>query len=292
MRARRSGSRSRSSRYSGIRRLWTIVTRSTRRRSSSTRPAARRRADVRRLAPVEPALEPIERYRDRIAAVHLSDWRDPTRNTNDRVLPGDGVVDYGADPGRPALGRALRPRDLLRRGAARTRCGTKTRGSSPGAEWRRYLACLRSRRRGHRQPLRRAPLPGGRDVSVLCRREEHARGAHEHGLRVSGRHEFIAEVAARRIPPSFSEPELASSRRRRRSSTPAAARLAGHWPAAAVMTVQNGLGAEEIVRRHGAWRLVSAVTFMSGTRHADTTSSTSSTPRPGWARSGRHRTRW
>jgi sugar phosphate isomerase/epimerase len=36
----------------------------------------------------------IERHRDRIAAVHLSDWRDPTRNTNDRVLPGDGVVDY------------------------------------------------------------------------------------------------------------------------------------------------------------------------------------------------------
>ena len=36
------------------------------------------------------------------------------------------------------------------------------------------------------------------------------------------------------------------------------------------MTVQNGLGAEEVVRRHGAWQLVSAVTFMSGTRHADT----------------------
>jgi sugar phosphate isomerase/epimerase len=39
-------------------------------------------------------LEQIERHRDRIAAVHLSDWRDPTRNTNDRVLPGDGIVEY------------------------------------------------------------------------------------------------------------------------------------------------------------------------------------------------------
>jgi sugar phosphate isomerase/epimerase len=39
-------------------------------------------------------LEQIERHRDRIAAVHLSDWREPTRNTNDRVLPGDGIVDY------------------------------------------------------------------------------------------------------------------------------------------------------------------------------------------------------
>jgi 2-dehydropantoate 2-reductase len=46
--------------------------------------------------------------------------------------------------------------------------------------------------------------------------------------------------------------------------------LQGHWPNAAVMTVQNGLGAEEIVRRHGDWPLISAVTFMSGTRHEDT----------------------
>jgi sugar phosphate isomerase/epimerase len=40
-------------------------------------------------------LEEIERHRRRIAAVHLSDWREPTRNTNDRVLPGDGVVRFG-----------------------------------------------------------------------------------------------------------------------------------------------------------------------------------------------------
>jgi 2-dehydropantoate 2-reductase len=36
------------------------------------------------------------------------------------------------------------------------------------------------------------------------------------------------------------------------------------------MTVQNGLGAEETVRNRGPWPIVSAVTFMSGTRHADT----------------------
>jgi sugar phosphate isomerase/epimerase len=40
-------------------------------------------------------LEQIERHRERIAAVHVSDWRDPTRNTNDRVLPGDGSVEFG-----------------------------------------------------------------------------------------------------------------------------------------------------------------------------------------------------
>jgi sugar phosphate isomerase/epimerase len=40
-------------------------------------------------------LEQVERHRTRIAGLHLADWRDPTRNTNDRVLPGDGVIDYG-----------------------------------------------------------------------------------------------------------------------------------------------------------------------------------------------------
>jgi 2-dehydropantoate 2-reductase len=35
------------------------------------------------------------------------------------------------------------------------------------------------------------------------------------------------------------------------------------------MTIQNGLGAEEIVAAHGDWPLLSAVTFMSGTRHGD-----------------------
>jgi sugar phosphate isomerase/epimerase len=39
-------------------------------------------------------LEEIERYRDRILAVHVADVREPTRNTNDRVLPGDGVLDF------------------------------------------------------------------------------------------------------------------------------------------------------------------------------------------------------
>ena len=37
-----------------------------------------------------------------------------------------------------------------------------------------------------------------------------------------------------------------------------------------VVTVQNGLGAEQVVRKHGDWPLVSGVTFMSGTRHDDT----------------------
>ena len=37
-----------------------------------------------------------------------------------------------------------------------------------------------------------------------------------------------------------------------------------------MMTVQNGIGSEEVVQRHGDWPIVSGVTFMSGTRHSDT----------------------
>jgi sugar phosphate isomerase/epimerase len=39
-------------------------------------------------------LEELERHRDRVAAFHVADWREPTRNTNDRVLPGDGIIDF------------------------------------------------------------------------------------------------------------------------------------------------------------------------------------------------------
>jgi 2-dehydropantoate 2-reductase len=108
------------------------------------------------------------------------------------------------------------------------------------------------------------------EVSVLCRREEHARRLKEEGLRVSGRHEFEVQLHAATDPAELAEADLAIIATKTTELEAAAPRLAGHWPAAAVMTVQNGLGAEEIVRRHGAWSLVSAVTFMSGTRHADT----------------------
>jgi 2-dehydropantoate 2-reductase len=49
-----------------------------------------------------------------------------------------------------------------------------------------------------------------------------------------------------------------------------AMRLEGHWAGATVMTIQNGLGAEERIAAHGDWPLLSSVTFMSGTRHSDT----------------------
>lgn len=38
-------------------------------------------------------LEEVRRHASRIVAVHVADWREPTRGWCDRVLPGDGAVD-------------------------------------------------------------------------------------------------------------------------------------------------------------------------------------------------------
>jgi 2-dehydropantoate 2-reductase len=108
------------------------------------------------------------------------------------------------------------------------------------------------------------------EVSVLCRREEHARALNERGLRVSGRSDFTASLRAATSPAELPEPGLVIVATKATDLEDAAARLEGHFPAATAMTIQNGLGAEEILRRHGAWPLLSSVTFMSGTRHDDT----------------------
>jgi len=102
---------------------------------------------------------------------------------------------------------------------------------------------------------------------VLCRREDHARALNAHGLRVSGRHEFHTALTAATDPGDLPEPELAIVATKTTELAAAAARLEGHWPGASVMTVQNGLGAEEAFPGR---RVISAVTFMSGTRHEDT----------------------
>ena len=107
------------------------------------------------------------------------------------------------------------------------------------------------------------------EVSALTRREEHARALNEDGLRVSGRGDFTSRLTAATTPDALPEPELVIVASKGGDVDRVAAQLAGHWPDAILMTVQNGIGADEIVARHGAWRLLTSVTFMSGTRHAD-----------------------
>jgi 2-dehydropantoate 2-reductase len=101
-------------------------------------------------------------------------------------------------------------------------------------------------------------LAGTCETSVLVRREEHAAALNERGLTVTGRHEFTAELTAATDPGALPEPELAIVATKTTELEAVAERLAGHWPGAAVIAAR------------GAWPLISAVTFMSGTRHSDT----------------------
>jgi 2-dehydropantoate 2-reductase len=107
------------------------------------------------------------------------------------------------------------------------------------------------------------------DVSILTRRDEHARALNAEGLRVSGRADFTARVTAASDPAEL-EADLLILACKGSDLDSLAARLSGHFSGATVMTTQNGLGAEEVVAAHGDWPLLSSVTFMSGTRHADT----------------------
>ena len=108
------------------------------------------------------------------------------------------------------------------------------------------------------------------DVLVLTRREEHARALNTAGLHVSGRHHFTAQVTAAASAAELPDFELGIVATKATGLEDAADSLAGHFAGATVMTVQNGLGAEAVIRERGDWPLVSAVTFMSGTKHSDT----------------------
>ena len=107
------------------------------------------------------------------------------------------------------------------------------------------------------------------EVSVLTRRSEHAALLRERGLRVSGKHELAAEVFATDEPAELAPFDVGIIACKALDLELTASRLAGRAQGATMMTVQNGLGAEAVLARHGAWPIISAVTFMSGIRHSD-----------------------
>ncbi len=108
------------------------------------------------------------------------------------------------------------------------------------------------------------------DVSVLTRRRDHAEALERDGLRVTGRSDLHARVRATPDPDELEPFDLGIVATKANGLEDAAASLEGRFPDAMLMTTLNGLGAEEVVRAHGDWPLVSAVTFMSGTKHSDT----------------------
>jgi 2-dehydropantoate 2-reductase len=108
------------------------------------------------------------------------------------------------------------------------------------------------------------------DVSVLTRRRDHADALNADGLRVSGRSELTATVTATDDPDGLTPFDVGIVATKATGLEQAARSLEGRFPDATIVTTLNGLGAEEIVRAHGEWPIVSGVTFMSGTKHSDT----------------------
>ena len=108
------------------------------------------------------------------------------------------------------------------------------------------------------------------DVSVLTRRQEHADALNEEGLRISGRSELQSRVTATTDPDELAPFDVGIVATKANGLAAAAASLEGRFPEATMVTTLNGLGAEEVVRAHGDWPIVSGVTFMSGTKHSDT----------------------
>ena len=110
------------------------------------------------------------------------------------------------------------------------------------------------------------------EVSVLTRRRAHADALNREGLRVTGtrRSTREARVVAADNPFDLAPPDVAIIATKATGLRPALRTLGYAFEDATVMTVLNGLGAEGIVRDHGDWPIVSAVTFMSGTKHSDT----------------------
>ena len=107
------------------------------------------------------------------------------------------------------------------------------------------------------------------EVWVMTRRAEHAERLESEGLRISGKSELVGRVRATSEVSEVPAFDLGIVAVKATDLEQVAETLTGLAPAATMMTIQNGLGAEDVVARHGNWPLISSVTFMSGTRHSD-----------------------
>lgn len=108
-------------------------------------------------------------------------------------------------------------------------------------------------------------------VAVLTRRADHALALREHGLRVSGLNTFTAELrAATAVVDDLPDFDIGIVATKATEVESAARPLAGRFQDALMVTIQNGLGSEALLRQHGQWPIVAGTTLMGGTRHGDT----------------------
>lgn len=108
------------------------------------------------------------------------------------------------------------------------------------------------------------------EVWAFVRRPEHARALNEHGLRVSGTHDFTAKLRATAVPKELPPCDLGIVACKATQTEEAFAPVGRHFDQGAVLSAQNGLGSEEVIAKHTKGYVLRGTTFMSGTRHSDT----------------------
>jgi 2-dehydropantoate 2-reductase len=108
------------------------------------------------------------------------------------------------------------------------------------------------------------------DTWVLTRRAEHARALTIGGLTVSGKAAFTSRPSATADPSQLPPVDVIFMATKATGLEAVATTLEGVSPDATVVTLQNGLGAEDVIRRHGDWRIVSGTTLMGSIRLSET----------------------
>jgi 2-dehydropantoate 2-reductase len=108
------------------------------------------------------------------------------------------------------------------------------------------------------------------EVWAFVRRGGHARALNEHGLRVSGTHEFHAALRATNDPATLPSFDFGIVSCKATQTREAVAPVAHLFKNGAILSSQNGLGSEEVIAEIAQSYVMRGTTFMSGTRVTDT----------------------
>jgi 2-dehydropantoate 2-reductase len=108
------------------------------------------------------------------------------------------------------------------------------------------------------------------DVWAFVRRADHARALNEHGLRVSGTHEFHVRLHASDDPTALPNFDFGIVSCKATQTQEAFRPVAHLFKDGAILSSQNGLGSEEVIAAIAGAYVMRGTTFMSGTRVTDT----------------------
>ncbi len=108
------------------------------------------------------------------------------------------------------------------------------------------------------------------EVWAFVRRSDHAEALNREGLRVSGRHNFLASLKATTKVEELPDFDFGIVATKATQVEEAIAQAGSRFDDGAVLSAQNGLGSEELIAAYTRGQVIRATTFMSGTKHSDT----------------------